>query len=207
MHVQSRCVQFCRAHTEAEERQLNSEALSTTVRYLKVMAHATRLRILGILADGEWSVSELAELLDTTSSTVLRHLAKLQEVDLVRMRMDDANHVYSLNDETLQRINRDLISTASIVAIGEESVGDAWEQRVLTTFLDGDRLTKIPDKPRKRLVILTWLVQKFAPGVRYPEAQVNAIIRRHHDDTAMLRRELIAARLMQRDGGVYWRVD
>ncbi len=32
---------------------MNSEALSTTVRYLKVMARATRLRILGILADGE----------------------------------------------------------------------------------------------------------------------------------------------------------
>lgn len=187
---------------------MNSEALSTTVRYLKVMAHATRLRILGILADGEWSVSELAELLDTTGPTISRHLAKLQEVDLIRMRSDGSNHVYCLNDETLQRINRDLISPASIVAIGEESVGDAWEQRVLTTFLDGDRLTKIPDKPRKRLVILTrWLVQKFAPGVRYPEAQVNTIIKRHHDDTATLRRELIAAGLMQRDGGIYWRVD
>lgn len=32
---------------------MNSEALSTTVRYLKVMARAIRLRILGILADGE----------------------------------------------------------------------------------------------------------------------------------------------------------
>jgi hypothetical protein len=36
---------------------------------------------------------------------------------------------------------------------------------------------------------------------------VNEIIQRHHPDSATLRRELIGAGLMQREGGVYWRVE
>ena len=38
---------------------------------------------------------------------------------------------------------------------------DTWECKVLTTFLKGDRLTKIPDTRKKRAVILRWLAQQF----------------------------------------------
>jgi hypothetical protein len=41
--------------------------------------------------------------------------------------------------------------------------------------------------------------------VEYPEAELNARIKRHHPDTATLRREMIMHGLMQRANGVYWR--
>ena len=47
---------------------------------------------------------------------------------------------------------------------------------------------------------------QFEEGVRYTEAQVNAIIKRYHADSATLRRELIGNKLMQRENGFYWRV-
>jgi hypothetical protein len=41
--------------------------------------------------------------------------------------------------------------------------------------------------------------------VSYPERQVNEILQEVDPDTAMLRRYLVDAGLMQRDQGIYWR--
>jgi hypothetical protein len=42
--------------------------------------------------------------------------------------------------------------------------------------------------------------------VQYSEKQVNEILGRFHEDTAMLRRGLVEAKMMARDHGVYWRI-
>jgi hypothetical protein len=51
------------------------------------------------------------------------------------------------------------------------------------------------------------IVKDFEPGKRYPEKQVNEVLARFHVDTAMLRRDLVGAKLMEREGGggEYWR--
>ena len=49
------------------------------------------------------------------------------------------------------------------------------------------------------------LAEHFRPAERYPEAQVNDILRRYHQDFAMLRRLLVDEELMQRQAGMYWR--
>jgi hypothetical protein len=77
--------------------------------------------------------------------------------------------------------------------------------RVLRTFLRGGRLVSIPTQRSKRLVVLDRLAQEFEPGVRYSERQVNAILRRFHDDVASLRRHLVDEELLSRGGGEYWR--
>lgn len=185
---------------------MNPSNLESTLAYLKAMAHASRLRLLGVLADGEWSVSELAELLDLKEPTISHHLAKMHEVNLVKMRPVGTTHLYSLNSETLQALSRELFQAEKVAEIADDVSSDAWERKVLQTFLDGEQLTKIPDQRKKRLVILNWLANRFAFGVQYPEAEINAIIKRHHPDTAALRRELISYKFMQREHGIYWRV-
>ena len=82
-----------------------------------------------------------------------------------------------------------------------------WEQKILDTFFDGERLIRIPAKRKKRDVILRWLREKFEPGIEYPEAEVNRIVRRYHADCATLRRELFESGYLHRQGGggVYWR--
>lgn len=185
---------------------MNVSAIDATLRYLKAMAHESRLRLLGILADGEWSVRELAELLDLTEPTISHHLAKLHEAELVCMRPVGTTHLYSLNGTTLQRLNRNLFQPARVAALGSDIGSDAWERKVLRTFLDGDRLTRIPEQHKKRVVVLKWLVERFEFDRAYTELEVNAIIKRHHPDVATLRRELVAAKLMQRDNGIYCRV-
>lgn len=79
-------------------------------------------------------------------------------------------------------------------------------ERVLAAFLDRDgRLTRLPARRSKRLVVLDHLVQVFEPGLRYPETEVNALLRAFHDDVAMLRRALVDEAFLSRSQGVYWR--
>jgi ArsR family transcriptional regulator, arsenate/arsenite/antimonite-responsive transcriptional repressor len=52
------------------------------------LADATRLRILGVLAEGEVSVGHIHEALRIPQPTVSRHLAQLRRAGLVRTRRD-----------------------------------------------------------------------------------------------------------------------
>ena len=82
---------------------------------------------------------------------------------------------------------------------------DAWEERVLANFMEAGRIKQIPARWKKRRVVLRWLADHFRPAERYTEAQVNDILRRYHEDLALLRRLLVDDELMQRQAGVYWR--
>ena len=129
----------------------------------------------------------------------------MHEAGLVKMQPAGTSHLYSLDGETLQRLSRELLSPARVAALSEQSAGDAFERKVLRSFVEGERLLKIPEQRKKREVILRWLVERFERDRRYHERELNAIIKRHHEDAATLRRELVMAGLMRREADVYWR--
>jgi hypothetical protein len=182
--------------------------IQNALQYLKLLANETRLRLLGLLAHRERSVGELAEILNVKEPTISHHLAKLSEAGLVRMRREGTVHFYRLNGDALQGLGRELFSPEQVVSLAgqADSDADAWERKVLRTYLEDERLTKIPETRKKRDVILRWLVTQFQEGRRYTEREVNEIIQQRHPDFATLRRELIGARLMERENAVYWRV-
>ncbi len=77
---------------------------------------------------------------------------------------------------------------------------------VLRAFLRDGRLTQIPAARGKRLVVLEHIAATFEPGMRYPERQVDAMLREWHPDHAALRRYLIDEQFLAREAGVYWRI-
>jgi hypothetical protein len=79
------------------------------------------------------------------------------------------------------------------------------ESRVLRAFVRDGRLIALPTSHSKRMVVLDLLVQEFEPGRRYSEAQVNALLRKWHDDVAALRRWLVDVGYLDRNHGTYWR--
>ena len=188
---------------------MGEEALQLVLRFFKSLADESRLRIVGILAGRECSVEELAAMLDVKAPTVSHHLNKLKELGLVRMRADGTTHVYSLDVETLRVLSKDVLTPEKMVSLVDDVEGAAWQRKVLKDFFEGQRLKEIPASRKKREVILRWLAGQFEPGVRYTEREVNEVIKRHHPDTATLRRELVANAppLMRRERGVYWRND
>lgn len=185
---------------------MEKEEFHTLLCFFKVLANESRLKILGIVANRECSVEELAALLKLKEPTVSHHLAKLKELHLVNMRPEGNTHLYQLNSETLQGMSKEIFTPNKIASLVDDVEGEAWERKVFKNFLEGDRLKEIPASRKKRLVILRWLVNQFEVGVNYPERTVNEILKRYHPDCATLRRELIGYQLMQRENGVYSRL-
>jgi hypothetical protein len=74
------------------------------------------------------------------------------------------------------------------------------EAHVLRRFIHNGRLVAVPATHSKRMVVLDHLAGLFEPGRRYPEAEVNELLKRYHPDYAMLRRYLV-------DGGFLDRKD
>jgi hypothetical protein len=79
------------------------------------------------------------------------------------------------------------------------------DQPELRAFVQGGRIIAMPAKRSRRLLLLDCVAQHFEPGRRYPEAEVDAILKSLHDDHAALRRYLIDEQLMSREAGIYWR--
>ena len=178
----------------------------TLLRFFKVLANESRLKLVGILAQRECSVEELATLLQLKEPTVSHHLTKLKELQLVQMRPEGNTHLYQLNQEALQELNKAVFTPGQMVNLVDEVDGVTWENKVLSNFLAGERLKEIPASRKKRLVILKWLARQFELEVTYPERIVNEIIQRSHPDCATLRRELVGYQMMQRENGLYRRL-
>ena len=68
-----------------------------------------------------------------------------------------------------------------------------------------------PKKKSDKQIVIEWLSSKFQFEKKYSEKEVNNIIEAHHsfNDIALLRRELISKRLLNRedDGSVYWKLN
>lgn len=181
----------------------DEEPLKTLVSFFKALADASRLRIVGVLADREATVGELAERLSLTEPTVSHHLARLKDVELVTVRAEGTSRWYRLDPTALTRRSRELLSTGELRQLAPDPL--AWDRKVLDTFLDGERLVSIPASRRKREIVLRWLADRFDRSTRYDERGVNDVLVRHHEDVATLRRELVGYGLLRRDRGRYWR--
>lgn len=171
--------------------------------FFRALADRSRLRIVGMLAARECSVQELARALELRAPTVSHHLAVLKAAGLAEARSDGTTRWYRLRERELHRKSRELLSRAALERMSADEPLDPDERKVLAHFLDGERLTKIPDARAKRFVVLRWLARKFEPGLDYTEAQVNAILKRHHPDAATLRREMVGYRMFSRERGDY----
>jgi AcrR family transcriptional regulator len=77
---------------------------------------------------------------------------------------------------------------------------------VLRRFFDAEgRLKTLPAKQSRQLAVYDLIAQRFVPGVRYTELEVNRQLMGLYDDYVTLRRGLIDFGLMDRAAGEYWR--
>jgi hypothetical protein len=180
--------------------QLSSDL---TLNFFKALADESRLRIVAMLAEREHSVQEIARRLELREPTISHHLAILRELELVAVRAEGTTRWYRLNDGVLRKFKSEVFNPANLAKFATSATAVGWEEKVLANFLDGERLTKIPDTRRKRWVVLRWMAAKFDDGAAYNEAQVNAIIKRHHEDAAFIRREMVGEKILARENGVY----
>jgi hypothetical protein len=172
--------------------------------FFRTLADEQRLKLLGALAWGERGLDELATLSGRKEREVARDLERLQTLGLVEIADAGPPRRFRFNGVALRALNRQLLTRP---AQPVPDAADALTRSVLTNFLDGERIKELPAGQTKRQIVLAWLAERFESGKRFPEREVNELIQRHHPDYAWLRRELVDNRFMQREGGVYWRVE
>ena len=183
---------------------MTDQDTAALLRHFKALGNESRLKLVGLIADRERNVQELAALLALKEPTVSHHLAILNDAGLLALRVDGNTHWYRLDLDALNRINRSVFAT-DLTRVPYEVDGEMWEREVLQNFFEGDRLTRIPDSRKKRWAILKWLARRFAVDSRYTEAEINAVLKRHHPDAATLRRELVGYGMLERSKGIYRR--
>jgi hypothetical protein len=82
------------------------------------------------------------------------------------------------------------------------------QERVIRAFVRDGRLISIPAKPKKRDLLLPYILDLAFPEDRaYEEKEVNQRLALVHPDVAALRRYLVDGRLMSRHKGIYRRME
>ncbi len=186
---------------------MDVDPTSELQRFFAALSDEVRLRIAGLLAERDATTQEIAALLEMRPPAVSRHLATLAGAGIVRSTQRDALTHWSLDVATLLEQRKRLLARQHTAGPADEPGTPEWERSVLTSFFDGERLKEVPASLKKRHVVLAWLVERFERDTHYPEREINEIIKRHHPDAAALRRELVDHRYMQRENGVYWRIE
>ncbi len=176
--------------------------------FFRALADASRLRIVGLLAQESLSVEQLAEMLDLSPSTISHHLARLAEAGLVTARAESYYNIYQLEPAALEEMAHRLLSVDSLAAAAAGVDMNAYDQKIWRDYQGADgRLKSIPTQRKKLEAILNRVVGDFETGKTYSEQEVNRILGHYHADTALLRRELVGYDLLRRDrrGTEYWR--
>ena len=176
---------------------MNSGRLEDVSLLFKALADPARLRILGLLAERAHAGHELADRLALTPPTISHHMRRLVAARLVDVVPDAQSRIYSLRTDAIREVSGSVLSDQVTQPAGDE------DDAVLRAFFDGTRLRQIPASRKKRVIVLRRLLERFAPGRAYPEAEVNELLRQAHDDVATLRRELVDYGFMVRDRGIY----
>jgi len=175
--------------------------------FFKALAHESRLRLLGLVAEREHNVQDLAARMALKEPTVSHHLALLREVGLVSMRQDGTTHWYALEPKALSRLAKSLLAPSQLAALAGIEAQPTNDEKVLRNYLTPEgRLKDFPASRKKRRVILVWLARQFEEGRDYSEAQVNELIERRHHDRETFRRELVGYKMLARKGGIYRRL-
>jgi predicted transcriptional regulator len=177
--------------------------------FFKALADANRLKIVGLLAQESLSVEQLAEMLEIHPSTVSHHLSRLSKAGLVSARAEGYYSIYALETKALERMAQRLLERDTLPAVASEIDIDAYDRKVLNTFMTPDgRLKAFPSQLKKLEVIVRYVARAFETGRRYSEKEVNERLSQFHEDYASLRRHLVEFKLLEREGGggAYWLV-
>ena len=166
---------------------------------LRAVVDPLRLAVAGAAVAGPVSIDAVARETGASKKEVARAVGDLRAVGI----LDEDGMV---DRDALRTIGRELPRSPG--ASGEPIDGP-WtpeEAQMLGRFFDGDRLVELPQNRTKRRLVLEHITQRFEPGRRYPERDVNFMIQLIYPDYAAIRRYLVDEGFLDRADGAYWRI-
>jgi len=91
------------------EHQDEDDQVAMAVEVLRMIADATRLRLLRALAPGELSVNDLSAIVAVRPASVSQHLAKLRMARLVTTRRHGTQVLYQIANEHVTQLVADAL--------------------------------------------------------------------------------------------------
>ena len=174
-----------------------------------LLADARRMRVFAAVVLGAQTPAEVVDRTGLTLREAVEALRRLSDGGLVSPAAPFTAHVDVIG-ELASRAFKQRKEPAHTVAnarpAAEALDPDRARAAVLRAFMADGSLVSIPASRSKRRIILEHIVSAFEAGVRYPEREVDAILRAWHPDHAALRRYLVDDQLLAREAGVYWRI-
>jgi hypothetical protein len=173
------------------------------IAFVKALADADRLRIVGVLAQQPARAIEMAEELSLPPQDVHKHLASLEEAGIVHQEQG----LFNLDDDGLEKLARRQFEGRRPAFTPDPDL-EAKRRKVLAAYLNPDGTIKqIPQQGAKLTFILDHIIAAFSPGASYTEKEVNMVLARFNRDVSSLRRYLVDAGMLgrERDGSRYWR--
>ncbi len=104
---------------------MGQDDFQTLLKFFKILGNENRLKLVGILANGDHTVSELATMLDVKEPTVSEHLLALKELDLVKVRPDGNYRIYSFNPAALIGMSKEIFSQEKLASLVDDVVDDS----------------------------------------------------------------------------------
>lgn len=170
------------------------------------LADPSRLRIVQALSRGDQYTELLAQVFCLSPSTVSFHLKKLVDAGLVSARKEQYYTVYSLNRTLYDSRISSLAAPEKPQVDQQQKRAAEYPQRVLESFFENGRLKSIPVQRKKKLICYEKIAEAFELGRIYDEKELSAIIAEIHEDYCTIRRDMIAEKLLRREGSSYIRI-
>jgi ADP-ribose pyrophosphatase YjhB (NUDIX family) len=163
-----------------------------------LLAEPERLRVVSALALGATTIPEVAAASGLDPRAVVRAVRRLERGGLVSREKDQL----TLHADRFRESAREAAPAEPGPPLSDDPATDA----VLRAFTRDGQITSFPGQRTRRRLLLEHVAAIFEPGVRYPEKDVNAILRSWYGDYAALRRYLVDELLLDRADGLYWRI-
>ncbi|MDH3299456.1 MAG: DUF2087 domain-containing protein [Acidimicrobiia bacterium] len=174
--------------------------MSLTSRKLTgLLADDNRRRVVAAMILGAAELDEIVSIAAIRERDAVVSLERLTQAGLVEVADDGS---YLLLEQAFQAAAR---AEAHPSPASQFPDRPPKQQKVLDRAFRDGRLIRLPVKHTHRLVVLDELVQRFEPGEKYTERQVNALLSASDIDVATLRRNLVDHGMLDRADGSYWR--
>jgi hypothetical protein len=192
------------SETLRESSEDSSASVPEPQRLLGVLADGAKLRVFAalVLASGDGlDAAQAAAAAGVGARDAARALEKLAVVGLVR----EGATGYLANPAMLRESLGEASRRREQDRARQFATGDQERVSVLLNCFRDGKLVYLPEKFGKRQIVLDEIAQRFEPGTRYAEAEVNMMLRELYPDYAALRRYLVDSALLTRQDGYYWR--
>jgi DNA-binding transcriptional ArsR family regulator len=131
------------------------------VNFIKAIADADRLQIVGLLTHKSARLSEIIDAMGFHPTDTQHHLDLLLQSGVVRL----SDGLYELDADALEKLKRQQFKGESPAYAPELSL-EKNQKRVLAAYLNPDGTIKtIPLQPARLRIILDYLINAFTVGI------------------------------------------